>query len=165
MSADALAPEPAWYAQVPRFQQVDVFYREHLSHGSDQVWIEYGGAAEDLIAAGVATAAMLVINPPRGRRVKRVDQDGDPFRLVRYWRSSKDGQECPPYRYFRLTRLKPESRVGGLPGAREAIAADNGWQKWRAARDGQVAQEVRKPPPVLRLVVNNTSDLVREQRR
>jgi hypothetical protein len=155
--APAHREEPLCYAHPPGAPQVQVWYEAHITCHPG-VAIQYCGEAEDLIAAGVATAAMLVMNPPIGRRAKRVDQDGDAFRLVRYWRSSRGGQECEPYRYFRLTRLKPERRIGELPGAREAIAAYNRYQKWAARnrRGWEEVEEVRVPAPKLRLVVDNT---------
>ncbi|HXO64049.1 MAG TPA: hypothetical protein VN882_05060 [Steroidobacteraceae bacterium] len=171
MSAGNVTPasdereEPLWYATVPGFPRVQVQFSHRCPREQSEpalVAINYYGTAEDLIAAGIATAAMLDRRPRAGRHRKRVDQDGDRFQLERYWRSTVDGKECAPYRYFRLTRLKPEERAPGLPGAHDAIAAYNRWLKWRAA-EGQDAQlfQVKELPeqvrkPTLRLVVDNT---------
>jgi hypothetical protein len=173
MSVDNATPaseqereEPLWFATVPGFPRVSVQFSHRCPRESEPalVAINYYGTAEDLIAAGIATAAMLDRRVRAGRHRERVDQDGDRFQLVRYWRSTVDGKECAPYRYFRLTRLKPEERAAGLPGAHDAIAAYNRWLKWRAA-EGQDAQlfqvkelpeHVRRPGANLWLVVDNT---------
>jgi hypothetical protein len=154
--------EPLWYATVPGFAQVEVRYLAGWGRDPDLVVAEYCGTAENLVAAGVATTTMLDRRVRAGRHRERVDQDGDRFQLVRYWRSTVDGKECVPYRYFRLRRLKPKGRAAGLPGINAAIAAYNRWLKWRAAegqdtqlfRVKELPEQVRKP--LLRLVVDNT---------
>jgi hypothetical protein len=151
MSAAAAQDKPRGFAYVPGFPDLEVHYQAYQSG------MCYCGTAEDLIAAGVATASMLAINPPIGKRARRVDPDGDAFHLKRYWRSSKGGYECPPYRYFQLIRLKPESRAAELPGAHQAVAAYNELESWWAEKRGrsETVAPVRLPPN-LRLVVDNT---------
>jgi hypothetical protein len=145
--------EPAWPARVTGFSSVEVYYTAYEDLPPS---LEYCGRAEDLIASGAATDAMLVINPPRGPRVRRVDQEGDPFRILRYWRSGEGGSECPPYRWYRLTRIKPLERLERLPGAQEAIATRTTWDEWFERRR-RADQEPSGPGrPVLRLVIDNT---------
>ena len=83
--------------------------------------IKYTGTTEDLIAAGVATADMLV----KGKK-GRVDGDGEQYWIDRYYRSSRrsrgpDGSRAFKLGLFRLKRMETAVR---LPGAAEAI------QRW-----------------------------------
>jgi hypothetical protein len=130
---------------VPGFRQLLVCDLRHHS-GEGNIGIEYRGTMEELLAAGIATAEMLVVNRPTGPRVKRVDQAGFPFQLVRSWRScDAHGQECEPYRWFTLRLTRPLARAGELPYAREAIAAMARYRSSRSAAYGE-------PKPLLRLV-------------
>jgi hypothetical protein len=93
-------------------------------------YIEYFGTAEELIAAGAATAEMLAL---AGNKRSRVDADGDEYDVVRYFRFT-NGQ---PYRYFRIRRRKGASGLlESLPGAAEAIAAH---QRYEAECEARLA--------------------------
>jgi hypothetical protein len=161
MSADnvtARPPEPAWFATVPGFPAIRVYFLGYLSERAT-LKVEYCGGAEDLVAAGVTTMAMLAIVTRTGPRNKRRDADGDRFHLTRYWRSTnEEGQECPPYRYYRIIFAKSLARVHRLPGADDAILAFERYQAWvRAVRPWLAGEgEPRKQRPALRLVVDNT---------
>jgi hypothetical protein len=131
--------EPSSFARVPGFSGIEVRYR---CYEEDPAEIEYCGTAEELIAAGIVTADMLETNRRTGPRRRRIDKDGDPFRLLRYWRSTKGASECAPYRYFRLTFLKPHTRLGKLTGVQDAIAAYERWIKWDAERRSAQVHEM-----------------------
>ncbi len=133
---------------LPDFPEITVMFTGHC----DISQVDYYGWAEDLIAAGIATAEMLA-----PRVWKRRDADGDKFRLSRYYRL-KDGQPHPCYR---ITRIKPDARIECLPGARAAMAAYERRKSWDAQRWENIGarrrlEQVPMARPSLRLVVDNT---------
>jgi hypothetical protein len=151
VSGPARPEEPAGYFQVPGLDTVIVWYLRHYQ-GDDR--IEYGGTPEALLASGAVTADMLVINNQSGPRIRRKDQDGIAWRVMRSWRGVKDGVECVPYQWFRVTRAVA-GRLDRLPFAREALKAEMARQRWDdAQREADRAVQSRKPD--LRMVVNNT---------
>jgi len=147
--ADDSPPEIS--ASPPGFPSVRVYYQGSRDEGKG-LWFEYCGTLEDLVAGGAATPEMLRMNPGTGARYKRIDEDGDAYRVSRYWRSTTDdGKECAPYRYYRLRRLKPVGRLDGLPASNDAVTARLRYERWWAARRAEPGPRVQ-----LRLVVDNT---------
>jgi hypothetical protein len=153
-----------WAARVPAFPALEVYYLEEQGRNGT-MWFQYCGRADDLIAAGVATAEMLLINPRTGPRRKRLDADGDQYRVSRYWRSTTgNGESCEPYRFYCVNRSKTVERLGRLPGAMEAIASRKKYERyWAARRRGEPEPPVSRTHH-LRLVVDNTRRTSREPR-
>jgi|SRR6185437_15380188 len=100
----------------------------------DSVRIEYLGVPKDLIAAGIATEAMLAINKSSGPRMKRLDQGGVRFKVTRRWRTTdSSGQQCEPYQWFSIIRQRSRERAQELPWAQQIIAAAERYNAYRAA--------------------------------
>lgn len=90
----------------------------HLSD-DQRVMLHYWGFPDELIAAGICTAAMLEPNPRRGPKSERSTPDGYPFRWSRYW-ASREGQ---PMRRYGLRITLTRDAALHLPGGAEAMAA------------------------------------------
>ena len=124
--------EPAYHFAVPGYQQLLAI--RHWATDDLKIKVEYLGTPEELIASGIATAEMLVVNKPKGPRIKRLDQAGFRFRLSRRWRyTDSNGALCQPYQWFSIIRERPTARIGELPWAQEAVAAAARHEAWRAS--------------------------------
>lgn len=132
--------EPSRYFEVPGFGVIVTYQRYYDS-------IEYAGTPDDLLASGAVSAEMLVINEQSGPRVRRKDQDGHEWRVVRSCRTSSPGYDCHPYLWYRVTR-PVKGRLDRLPFGWEAFAADKAWHRWDDAEQAQ--------RPQLHLVIDNT---------
>lgn len=154
MANQACDKKPVGYVTLSQ-HSVDVVYEG----GREESIVRYYGRAEDLIAAGVATAEMLL----PGRRSRR-DADGDRCSVQRYWRNGDNGQ---PYRHCRLSRFKSVKSIERLPGVLDARNAADGLNRWREehharlleGRAEMLTESAPQPRPQLRLVVDNTREV------
>lgn len=94
-----------------------------------EIRVRYTGPADKLMAAGVATAAMLKRAPSRYRHLARMDADGHRFKVARHV-GTRGGR---PYTRFTVTRHKPAEVALTMPGVREAWEHASG-DEWRVER-------------------------------
>jgi hypothetical protein len=105
------------------------------AHPSDKelVALHYIGDAEDLIAAGVATAEMLAPNQKKGPRPR--GPNGERYSVDRYY-SVRNGQ---PIRRCRPGLWKVRKDAIPLPGALEALRAHEAAMRAADAREAERA--------------------------
>jgi hypothetical protein len=106
--------------------------------------VRYTGPAEELVAAGVATPAMLTRAPARRSHLARVDSDGHRFQVTRHV-GSRGGRS---YTRFTVTREKPAEVALAMPGVRKA------WEQvpvdeWRTEHAWQLEEPMSEPEPIL----------------
>jgi hypothetical protein len=150
---------------VPKFPTVLVEARP----GSEGIWMKHTGFAEDLIAAGIATADMLAPATKRGRGKGRADADGLHYWVNRYW-VHPGGQGAAVRRYQVIRHGVPRDRALRLEGVREALekharhqeAERRRYAEWnRSDEERRIASAVvdtavRAKHGHLRLVIDNT---------
>jgi hypothetical protein len=120
---------------VPGFPQISVRYYGHRHHeGTLWVWVRFSGWPDDLIAAGLMSAAWL---QPTGKHLR--DSDGAPASVARSWRL-RDGA---PQRWCQVLRAKPVERLDTLPGARAAVMIymrRETEREWRVSADASLRE-------------------------
>lgn len=109
-----------------------------------EIRVRYTGSADKLIAAGVATRAMLTRVPAPYRHLARVDAEGHRFQVGRH-AGTRGGSS---YTRFTITREKPAEVALAMPGVREA------WEQvpvdeWRAKHAWQPEEPASEPEPLL----------------
>jgi len=95
------------------------------------VALHYISDAEDLVAAGVATAEMLAPNQKKGPRPR--GPNGERYSVDRYF-VVRAGQ---PIRRCRLRLWKSRKDAMRLPGAREALDAHEAAERRAAAQEAE----------------------------
>lgn len=136
----ATVPRQLWYVGtspgLPGFPDITVMAQPVHK----DVYFDYSGWPEDLVAAGVMQPEWLT---PTGKHLR--DPDGAPVSVSRRWRVISP--EAPPRRYCVVKRYRPLQELSRWPEAAKALEA---YERWR------MPQASEPPRPELRLVVNNT---------